>query len=91
MQEWGIIVYFLLIGVLMFVAKILKTWLPGLNKVVIPTSLLGGTIGLIISLIFAPIIIGEDTFIDVDLMGYIDYFHICPSGSNRYYPCFIII
>jgi len=73
MQEWGIIVYFLLIGVLMFVAKILKTWLPGLNKVVIPTSLLGGTIGLIISLIFAPIIIGEDTFIDVDLMGYIVY------------------
>jgi ESS family glutamate:Na+ symporter len=73
MQEWGVIVYFLLIGVLMFVAKILKTWLPGLNKVVIPTSLLGGTIGLIISLIFAPIIIGEDTFIDVDLMGYIVY------------------
>lgn len=73
MQEWGIIVYFLLIGVLMFVAKILKTWLPGLNKVVIPTSLLGGTIGLIISLVFAPIIIGEDTFIDVDLMGYIVY------------------
>jgi len=73
MQEWGVIVYFLLIGVLMFIAKILKTWLPGLNKVVIPTSLLGGTIGLIISLIFAPIIIGEDTFIDVDLMGYIVY------------------
>jgi ESS family glutamate:Na+ symporter len=73
MEEWGIIVYFLLIGVLMFVAKILKTWLPGLNKVVIPTSLLGGTIGLIISLVFAPIIIGEDTFIDVDLMGYIVY------------------
>lgn len=73
MQEWGIIVYFLLIGVLMFIAKILKTWVPGLNKVVIPTSLLGGFIGLLISLIFAPIIIGEDTFIDVDLMGYIVY------------------
>ncbi len=73
MQEWGIILYFLLIGVLMFVAKILKTWVPGLNKVVIPTSLLGGFIGLLISLIFAPIIIGEDTFIDVDQMGYIVY------------------
>ncbi len=73
MQEWPIIVYFLLIGVLMFFAKILKTWVPGLNKVVIPTSLLGGLIGLIISLVFAPIIIGENTFIDVDYMGYIVY------------------
>lgn len=73
MQEWPIIIYFLLIGVLMFFAKILKTWLPGLNKVVIPTSLLGGLIGLIISLVFAPIIIGENTFIDVEYMGYIVY------------------
>jgi len=73
MQEWGIIVYFLLIGVLMFIAKVLKTWLPGLNKVVIPTALLGGFIGLVISLVFAPILIGEDTFIDVDKMGYIVY------------------
>lgn len=73
MQEWPIIIYFLLIGVLMFFAKILKTWVPGLNKVVIPTALLGGLIGLIISLVFAPIIIGENTFIDVDYMGYIVY------------------
>ena len=73
MQEWGIITYFLLIGVLMFIAKALKTWVPGLNKVVIPTALLGGFIGLVISLVFAPIITGEDTFIDVDAMGYIVY------------------
>jgi len=73
MQEWGIIVYFILIGVLMFIAKALKTWLPGLNKVVIPTALLGGFIGLVFSLVFAPILIGEDTFIDVDKMGYIVY------------------
>ncbi len=73
MQEWGTILYFLLIGVLMFVAKALKTWVPGLNKVVIPTALLGGFIGLVISLVFAPIITGEDTFIDVDAMGYIVY------------------
>lgn len=73
MQEWGVIVYFLLLGVLMFVAKVLKTWLPGLNKVVIPSSLLGGLIGLVLSLILAPIIIGEETFIDVDVMGYIVY------------------
>lgn len=73
MQEWGIITYFLLIGVLMFVAKALKTWVPGLNKVVIPTALLGGFIGLVISLVFAPIITGQDTFIDVNAMGYIVY------------------
>lgn len=73
MQEWGIITYFILIGVLMFVGKVLKTWLPGLNKVVIPTALLGGFIGLVISLVFAPIFIGKDTFIDVDAMGYIVY------------------
>ncbi len=73
MQEWGIITYFLLIGVLMFVAKVLKTWLPGLNKVVIPTALLGGFIGLVFSLVFAPILIDQATFIDVDQMGYIVY------------------
>lgn len=73
MGEWGIILYFMLIGVLMFVAKILKTWVPGLNRVVIPTALLGGFIGLVLSLVFAPIIIGEATFIDVDMMGNIVY------------------
>lgn len=73
MEEWGIIIYFLLIGVLMFIAKILKTWVPGLNRVVIPTALLGGFIGLVVSLVFAPILIGEPTFIDVDQMGYIVY------------------
>lgn len=73
MEEWGIIVYFLVIGLLIFVAKVLKTWVPGLNKMVIPSSLLGGIIGLIISLVFAPIIIGKETFFDVDAMGYIVY------------------
>ena len=73
MEEWGIILYFLLIGVLMFVAKVLKTWVPGLNRVVIPSALLGGFIGLVFSLVFAPILIGEATFIDVDVMGNIVY------------------
>ncbi|MCK9236143.1 MAG: hypothetical protein WC225_01930 [Acholeplasmataceae bacterium] len=73
MEEWGIIVYFLVIGMLIFVAKVLKTWVPGLNKVVIPSSLLGGIIGLIISLVFAPILIGKETFFDVDAMGHIVY------------------
>jgi ESS family glutamate:Na+ symporter len=73
MQEWGIILYFLLIGVLMFIAKVLKTWVPGLNKVVMPTALLGGFIGLVFSLIFAPILIGEETFFDIGLMGNVVY------------------
>jgi len=73
MEEWGIILYFMLIGVLMFVAKLIKTKVPFFNKIVIPTALLGGIIGLTLSLVFAPIIIGEETFIDVDQMGYIVY------------------
>ncbi|MFP4187186.1 MAG: hypothetical protein ACLFSU_03335 [Acholeplasmataceae bacterium] len=73
MEEWGIILDFMLIGVLMFVAKVIKTKVPFFNKIVIPTSLLGGIIGLTLSLIFAPIVIGEETFIDVDQMGYIVY------------------
>jgi glutamate:Na+ symporter, ESS family len=73
MEEWGIIVYFLLIGVLMFVAKVLKTWVPGLNKVVIPTALLGGFIGLVISLVFAPIITGQETFYDVNALIFMVY------------------
>lgn len=73
MAEWGIITYFLLIGVLMFIGKVLKTWVPVLNKIVIPTALLGGFIGLTGSLILAPIIIGENTFFDTQKMGYIVY------------------
>lgn len=75
MEEWGIVLYFLLIGILIFVAKILKTWVPGLNKIVIPSALLGGFIGLAISLIFTPIFTNgaEQTFVDVDQMGNIVY------------------
>ncbi len=56
MTEWGIILYFLLFGVLMFIAKVLKTWIPGLNKIVIPTALLAGILGLVISLILTPLL-----------------------------------
>ena len=56
MNEWGIILYFLLFGTLMFVAKVLKTWIPGLNKIVIPTALLAGILGLIISMILTPLL-----------------------------------
>lgn len=73
MSDWNVVIYFLLIGVLIFVAKILKTWVPGLNKVVIPSSLLGGFIGLVISLILAPILIDKPTFIDTEYMESIVY------------------
>lgn len=56
MNEWGVILYFLLFGVLMFVAKILKTWIPGLNKIVIPTALLAGILGLILSMVLTPLL-----------------------------------
>jgi glutamate:Na+ symporter, ESS family len=73
MENWGIILNFLLIGALMFVAKVLKTKVPVLNKIVIPSALLGGFIGLVISLVFAPIITGEETFYDLDQLESIVY------------------
>ena len=73
MENWGIILNFLLIGALMFVAKVLKTKVPLLNKIVIPSALLGGFIGLVISLVFAPIITGEETFYNLDQLETIVY------------------
>lgn len=73
MSDWNVIIYFILIGVLIFVAKVLKTWVPGLNKVVIPSSLLGGFIGLVISLTLAPILINKPTFIDTAYVESIVY------------------
>ncbi len=73
MENWGIILNFLLIGGLMFIAKILKTKVPVLNRIVIPTALLGGFIGLVISLVFAPIIIGKETFFNLDELESIVY------------------
>jgi glutamate:Na+ symporter, ESS family len=73
MEQWNIIIYFLLIAALMFVGKFLKTKVPILNKVVIPTALLGGMLGLIISLVLAPIITGEETFYDVEVLEHIVY------------------
>ncbi|TVP85788.1 MAG: hypothetical protein EA375_03415 [Acholeplasmataceae bacterium] len=62
MQEWGIILNFILIGVLMFVAKLMKTKLPVLNKVVIPTALLAGVIGLFIILALPATFMDKDAF-----------------------------
>ncbi|TNF09682.1 MAG: hypothetical protein EP317_00390 [Bacillota bacterium] len=71
--QWQIVIYLMLIGVFMFIAKILKTKAPFLNKVVIPTSLLGGFLGLLTSLIFSPILFGTETFFDGQIMDTIVY------------------
>lgn len=48
-QDWDIMIYFIYIGVLLFLGKIIKEKLPFLNKVIIPTALIAGFLGLIIS------------------------------------------
>ncbi len=74
MEEWGIIVNFLLIGGLMFVAKIIKTWFPGINRLVIPTALLGGILGLILVLSFKSIVFTGTQYQDfIDSMSAIVY------------------
>ncbi len=69
MGEWAVIIYFLFMGVLLFVGKILKTKLPFLNRIVLPTALLGGTLGLLFSDVFIP----GSYHIDTDLMITIVY------------------
>ena len=69
MANWDMIIYFLLIGVLLFVGKILKKYVPFLNRIVLPTALLGGVIGLLLSSVFIP---GSYT-IDVEAMTAIVY------------------
>jgi len=69
MASWDIMVYFLLIGVLLFVGKILKKNVPFLNRIVLPTALLGGMIGLLLSSVFIP----WSYKIDVDVMTAIVY------------------
>ena len=48
-ENWGFVNYFLYIGILLFVAKIIKEKVPFLNKVIIPTALIAGFIGLILA------------------------------------------
>lgn len=48
-ENWGTINYFIYIGLLLFVGKILKEKLPFLNRIIIPTALLAGIIGLVLS------------------------------------------
>ncbi|MCK5732045.1 MAG: hypothetical protein KAH13_03440, partial [Tenericutes bacterium] len=54
MGDWELIIYFLFMGVLLFVGKVLKTKLPFLNRIVLPTALLGGALGLAFSSVFIP-------------------------------------
>ena len=68
MEQWTTIIYFLLIAALIFIGKFLKTKVPLLNKIVIPTALLGGMLGLILSLVFAPVFSSE-VYVEVDLEG----------------------
>lgn len=69
MDKWNIIIYILLIGITLFVGKFLKTTLPFLNKLVLPTALLGGFIGLMLS---GEVIPGSYQ-IDVEVMEAIVY------------------
>lgn len=69
MDKWNVIIYFLLIGVLLFVGKILKKYVPFLNRIVLPTALLGGIIGLAFSDVFIP----GSYEIDVEVMTAIVY------------------
>jgi ESS family glutamate:Na+ symporter len=48
-EDWGNINYFLYIGALLFVAKMIKEKIPFLNKIIIPSALIAGFIGLILS------------------------------------------
>ena len=69
MEEWTVIIYFLFMGVLLFIGKILKTKLPFLNRIVLPTALLGGVLGLVFS---SAVIPGSYT-IDTTIMTTIVY------------------
>ncbi|MFA5466267.1 MAG: hypothetical protein WC251_00310 [Candidatus Izemoplasmatales bacterium] len=69
MDKWGVIIYFIFIGILLFIGKILKTKLPFLNRIVLPTALLGGLIGLL----FSSVVIPGSYTIDVIVMETIVY------------------
>lgn len=49
MEDWGVMIYIILIGVLIFVGKALKTRVPFLKRIVMPSALLGGFVGLLLS------------------------------------------
>lgn len=73
-EDWGTINYLIYIGVLLFFAKIIKEKVPFLNKVIIPSALIAGFIGLILSDGFLNIIpLGRDANGNVQLIYEIVY------------------
>jgi len=48
-ENWGFLNYFIYIGVLLFIAKIIKEKVPFLNRVIIPSALIAGFIGLMLA------------------------------------------
>ncbi len=48
-ENWGFINYFIYIGILLFVAKMIKEKVPFLNRVIIPTALIAGFLGLLLA------------------------------------------
>jgi len=75
MDDWGVMIYLLLIGVLLFVGKALKTRVPFLRKVVMPSALLGGFVGLL----FSDAVIPGSYHVDANVMVTIVY-HMLALG-----------
>lgn len=60
-ENWGSINFLVYLGVLLFVAKLIKEKVPFLNKIILPSALIAGFIGLILSDGFLNVIpLGED-------------------------------
>lgn len=73
-DDWGTVNYLIYIGVLIFVAKIIKEKVPFLNKVIIPSALIAGFIGLVLSDGFLNLIpLGRDSNGNVQIIYEIVY------------------
>lgn len=48
-DDWGIMSFFIYMGLLLFAAKLIKEKVPLLNRIIIPSALIAGFIGLILS------------------------------------------
>jgi ESS family glutamate:Na+ symporter len=48
-NDWSFMSFFIYLGLLLFVAKLIKEKVPFLNKIIIPSALIAGFIGLILS------------------------------------------
>ncbi len=48
-NDWSIMSFFIYLGLLLFVAKLIKEKLPFLNRIIVPSALIAGFIGLLLS------------------------------------------